>query len=97
MQEYFTFYLTLKNKQSHLSNLLKDVVKHNTICLYSKKKITFQSNHIKNATTYNMKYLLNTSLHHNEMLRHITSMFTVTETKEYSSSGYSGILFFLKN
>ena len=43
-----------------------------------------------------MKCLLNTSLHHNEMLRHITSMFTVSETTEDFSSGYYGIIYSLK-
>ena len=42
-----------------------------------------------------MKYLLNTLYHHHEMLRHITSMFTVIETKQDWSSGYSGILYCL--
>ena len=54
-----------------------------------------QSNHVKNVTTYNIKYLLNTSFHHNEMLRHITSIFTVIETNKDWSSGYSGILYYL--
>ena len=58
--------------------------------------ISLQSNNVKNVTTYNMKYLLNTSYHHYEMLRHITSMFTVIETKLDWSSGYSGILYCLK-
>ena len=43
-----------------------------------------------------MKYLLNTSLYHREILRNITSMFTVIETKQDWSSGYSGILYCLK-
>ena len=43
-----------------------------------------------------MKYLLNTSFHHKEMLRHITSKFIVTETKVDWSSGYSAILYCLK-
>ena len=43
-----------------------------------------------------MKDLLNTSLHRNEMLRHITSMFTVSETKEGWISGYFSILYYLK-
>ena len=43
-----------------------------------------------------MNYLLNTSLHHRKMSRHNTSMFTVSETKEDWSSGYSGILHCLK-
>ena len=43
-----------------------------------------------------IKYLLNTSFHHKEMLRHITSKFIVTETKVDWSSGYSAILYCLK-
>ena len=102
VHRYLTYYLRLKEKQSFLSNQLKDVAKHNTKCYYSKKKIylqinhvknvttynmnnllniSLQSNHVKNVITYNMKYLLNKSLHHNEILRHITSMCTVSETK----------------
>ena len=81
VHKHLNFCLHLE-KKSHLSNQLKDVAKHNTKCCYSKKKISLQSNHVNNITTYNMKYLLDTSLHHNEMLRHITSMFTISETKE---------------
>ena len=65
-------------------------------CFYSKKKIALQSNHVKNVTTYTMKYLLNTSSHHHEMFRHSTSMFTVTETILDRSSRYFGILYCLK-
>ena len=43
-----------------------------------------------------MKYLLNSSLHHKETVRYITSIFIVSETKEDTSSGYSGILYCLK-
>ena len=53
-------------------------------------------NYNLNVTTYNMKYLLKTSYHHQEMLRYITSMFAVIETKQEWSSGYSGILYCLK-
>ena len=44
-----------------------------------------------------MKYLLNSSLHHKEMVRYISSIFTVSETKEDWNSGYSGILYCLKS
>ena len=80
VHKYLTYYLRLKGKQSFLSNQLKDVAKNKTECYYSKKKISLQSNHVKNVTTYNIRYLSNTSLHHNEVLRHIPSMSTVTET-----------------
>ena len=43
-----------------------------------------------------MKYLLNTSFHHKEMLRCITSIVTITETKDDWSSGYFDILYCLK-
>ena len=80
VHKYLMFYLYLKTNKSHLNNQLKDDIKYNTKCFYSKTKIAFQSNHVKNVTTYNMKYLLKTSSHHNTMFRNITSMFTVTET-----------------
>ena len=96
VRKYFTFYLRLKDKQSFLSNQLKDIAKHNKKCYYSKNMISLQNNNVKNVTQYNMKYLLNTSYHHHEILRHIASMFTVIETKLDWSSGYSGILYCLK-
>ena len=79
--QYLTFYLRLKDKQSFLSNQLEDVAKHNKKCYYS-KMVTLQNNNVNNVTTYNMKYLLNTSNHHYEMVRYITSMFIVIETKQ---------------
>ena len=66
------------------------------MCYYSEKNTSLQSNYVKNVTTYNMKYLLNSSLHHEEMVRYISSIFTIIETKEDWSSGYSGILYCLK-
>ena len=93
--QYLTFYLRLKDKQSFLSKQLKDVAKHNKNCYYS-KKMNKMHIHNLNVTTYNMNCLLNTSYHHQEMLRHIASMFTVIETKQDWSSGYYGILYCLK-
>ena len=49
--------------------------------------------HNLNVTISSMNYLLNTSYHHQEMLRHIISMFSVIETKPEWSSGYYGILY----
>ena len=95
VHKYLMFYLYLKTNKSHLNNQLKDDIKYNTKCFYSKTKIAFQSNHVKNVTTYNMKYLLKTSSHHNKMFRNITSMFTVTETIHQWNSTYPSIL--LKN
>ena len=66
------------------------------MCYYSEKNTSLQSNHVKNVTTYNMKYLLNSSLHHEEMVRYISSIFTIIETKEDWNSGHSGILYYLK-
>ena len=93
--QYLIFHLRLKDKQSFLNKQLKDVTKHNKKCYYSKMMIALQ-NYNLNVTTYNMKYLLNTSYHHQEMLRHIISMFSVIETVQDWSSGYSGILYCLK-
>ena len=93
VHKYLFFYLQLKEKQYFPSNQLKNVAKHNKKVYYSKKMISLQSNHVKNVTTHNMKHLLNTSYYHHEMSRHITSMFTVIETKQYWSSGFSGMLY----
>ena len=96
VHKYLSYYLHLKKKQSHLSNQLKDVAKHKSVCYHSEKNTSLQSNNVKNVTTYNMKYLLKSSLHHEEMVRYITSIFTIIETKDDWSSGYSGILYCLK-
>ena len=94
--QYLTFYLRLKDKQSFLSKQLKDVAKHNEDCFYSEKMKKIHINNM-NVTTFNMNYLLNTSYHHQEMLRNITSMFSVIETKTDWSSGYLGILYCLRS